>query len=149
MWHHFQRNNYSSELLCGFSQALILPAERTFMQVSEVLPLIVLLVVGTVVGVAFLFLSSVLGPKRPGKVKNMPYECGIDPVGDARIRFSVKFYIIAMLFILFDIEAIFLYPWAVMFKQLRLFGLIEMLIFLGLLVVGYVYLWRRGALEWE
>jgi NADH-quinone oxidoreductase subunit A len=73
----------------------------------------------------------------------------IDPVGDARLKFSVKFYIIAMLFILFDIEAIFLYPWAVMFKQLRLFGLLEMLVFLGLLVAGYVYLWRRGAFEWE
>ena len=116
---------------------------------AQLLPLLILLVVGLVVGVAFLFLSSVLGPKRPSAVKNMSYECGIDPVGSARIRFSVKFYIIAMLFILFDIEAIFLYPWAVMFKQLRLFGLIEMLIFLGLLVVGYVYLWRRGALEWE
>lgn len=116
---------------------------------GNVFPLLVLLVVGLIVGVAFLFLSSVLGPSRPGAVKNQPYECGIDPVGDARLRFSVKFYIIAMLFILFDIEAIFLYPWAVMFKQLRMFGLLEMLVFLGLLVVGYIYLWRRGALEWE
>ena len=112
-------------------------------------PLLVLLVLGTVVGVAFLVLSSLLGPKRPGTVKNQSYECGIDPVGTARLRFSVKFYIIAMLFILFDIEAIFLYPWAVMFRQLRLFGLIEMMVFMALLVVGYVYLLRRGALEWE
>jgi len=116
---------------------------------GNIFPLLVLLVVGLVVGVALIGLSSLLGPKRPSAIKNQPYECGIDPVGDARLRFSVKFYIIAMLFILFDIEAIFLYPWAVMFKQLRLFGLMEMLVFLGFLVIGYVYLWRRGALEWE
>jgi NADH-quinone oxidoreductase subunit A len=91
----------------------------------------------------------VLGPRRPNKVKNQAYECGIDPVGTARSRFSVKFYVIAMLFILFDIEAIFLYPWAVMFQQLRLFGLLEMLTFLGFLVMGYIYLWKRGALEWD
>ena len=94
-------------------------------------------------------MSSLLGPRRPSRVKNEAYECGIDPVGDARLRFSVKFYIIAMLFILFDIEAIFLYPWAVMFNQLQLFGLMEMFAFLGFLVLGYIYLWRRGALEWD
>jgi NADH-quinone oxidoreductase subunit A len=116
---------------------------------NQLLALLILLVIGLIAGALFLAMSSVLGPKRPSKIKNQPYECGIDPVGDARIRFSIKFYIIAMLFILFDIEAIFLYPWAVMFKQLRLFGLIEMAVFLGLLVSGYIYLWRRGALEWE
>jgi NADH-quinone oxidoreductase subunit A len=113
------------------------------------LALFILLVIGLAAGGIFLLMSNFLGPRRPGKVKSMPYECGIDPVGDARLRFSVKYYIIAMLFILFDIEAIFLYPWAVMFKQLRLFALFEMLVFLGLLVGGYIYLWRRGALEWE
>lgn len=94
-------------------------------------------------------MSRVLGPRRSHAVKNAAYECGIDPVGDARLRFSVKFYIIAMLFIIFDIEAIFLYPWAVMFQQLKLFGLLEMMAFLGFLLVGYIYLWRRGALEWD
>lgn len=116
---------------------------------NSFLALLILLVIGLVAGALFLVMSNFLGPRRPGAVKNQPYECGIDPVGDARLRFSVKFYIIAMLFILFDIEAIFLYPWAVMFKQLRLFGIIEMAVFLGLLVAGYVYVWRRGALEWE
>lgn len=116
---------------------------------SPYLALIILLVIGLIAGGLFLVMSNFLGPRRPSKIKSMPYECGIDPVGDARIRFSVKFYIIAMLFILFDIEAIFMYPWAVMFKQLRLFGLFEMLVFLGLLIGGYIYLWRRGALEWE
>lgn len=113
------------------------------------LALFILLVIGVAAGGIFLLMSHFLGPRRPSKIKNMPYECGIDPVGDARLRFSVKYYIIAMLFILFDIEAIFLYPWAVMFKQLRLFAVFEMLVFLGLLVGGYIYLWRRGALEWE
>ncbi|MBV9470848.1 MAG: NADH-quinone oxidoreductase subunit A [Abitibacteriaceae bacterium] len=116
---------------------------------SGLLPILILLVLGGGFGVVVIILSKLLGPRRPSTVKNQSYECGIDPVGDARLRFSVKFYIIAMLFILFDIEAIFLYPWAVLFQQLRLFGLAEMLVFLGFLVLGYIYLWRRGALEWD
>jgi len=116
---------------------------------AGIFPLIALFVVAAAFGGANVLLSTLLGPRRPNKVKNDSYECGIDPVGDARLRFSVKFYIVAMLFILFDIEAIFLYPWAVMFNQLKLFGLIEMFAFLGFLVLGYVYLWKRGALEWD
>ncbi len=116
---------------------------------SGVFPIIALLVVAVIFAGGAILLSRVLGPRRPSRVKNESYECGIDPVGDARLRFSVKFYIIAMLFILFDIEAIFLYPWAVMFNQLKLFGLIEMFVFLGFLVMGYIYLWKRGALEWD
>lgn len=116
---------------------------------AKFFPLLALAVIASAFGIAVILLSSLLGPKRPSKVKNMAYECGIDPVGDARLRFSVKFYVISMLFILFDIEAIFLLPWAVMFKQLKLFGLIEMFAFLGFLLIGYVYLWRRGALEWD
>ena len=116
---------------------------------AGIFPILALLVIAVGFAAGAVLLSSVLGPRRPNKVKNQPYECGIDPVGDARLRFSVKFYVIAMLFILFDIEAIFLYPWAVMFQQLRLFGLLEMLTFLGFLVMGYIYLWKRGALEWD
>ena len=116
---------------------------------SGLLPILVLFIVGLGFGALVMIMSRFLGPRRPSEVKNQSYECGIDPVGDARLRFSVKFYIIAMLFILFDIEAIFLYPWAVLFQQLRLFGLSEMLVFLGFLVFGYIYLWRRGALEWD
>ena len=112
-------------------------------------PVLALFVIAVAFAGGAIILSSVMGPRRPSRVKNESYECGIDPVGDARLRFSVKFYIIAMLFILFDIEAIFLYPWAVMFNQLRLFGLMEMFAFLGFLVLGYIYLWRRGALEWD
>jgi NADH-quinone oxidoreductase subunit A len=114
-----------------------------------VFPILALFVVAVAFGGAAVLLSSFLGPRRSNKIKDAAYECGIDPVGNARLRFSVKYYIIAMLFILFDIEAIFLYPWAVMFQQLRLFGLLEMFTFLGFLILGYIYLWRRGALEWD
>ena len=116
---------------------------------ANLFPLVILFVVAAGFAGANVLLSTLLGPRRPNATKNDSYECGIDPVGDARLRFSVKFYIIAMLFILFDIEAIFLYPWAVMFNQLRLFGLMEMFAFLGFLVMGYVYLWKRGALDWD
>ena len=115
----------------------------------NLVPLLMLLVVAAGFGGANVLLSKLLGPRRPGKVKEASYECGIDPTGDARLRFSVKFYIIAMLFILFDIEAIFLYPWAVMFQQLALFGILEMFAFLGFLLLGYLYLYRRGALDWD
>ena len=116
---------------------------------SGFFPVLALFVIAVAFAGGAILLSHFLGPRRPGKVKGESYECGIDPVGDARLRFSVKFYIVAMLFILFDIEAIFLYPWAVMFNQLKLFGLIEMFAFLGFLVLGYVYLLRRGALDWD
>jgi NADH-quinone oxidoreductase subunit A len=116
---------------------------------SGLFPVLVLFVIAVAFAGGAIILSSLMGPRRPSRVKNEAYECGIDPVGNARLRFSVKFYIVAMLFILFDIEAIFLYPWAVMFNELRLFGLMEMFAFLGFLAIGYIYLWRRGALEWD
>ncbi len=120
-----------------------------FSTYSGIFPIVALLVIACAFAGGAILMSHFLGPRRPSKVKNEAYECGIDPVGDARLRFSVKFYIVAMLFILFDIEAIFLYPWAVMFQQLKLFGLMEMFAFLGFLVLGYIYLWKRGALEWD
>ncbi len=80
--------------------------------------------------------------------KLMPYECGVDPIGDARDRFSVRFYIVAMLFLVFDVETIFLFPWAIIYDRLAVFGLVEMLLFIGILVVGYYYAWQKGALEW-
>ena len=79
----------------------------------------------------------------------MPYECGVDPVGDARSQYMIKYYLIAMLFVAFDVETIFMYPWAVLFDQLGLFGLVEMVIFIVILVVGYFYAWRKGALDWS
>ena len=113
------------------------------------LPIIVLAVVAVLFGLGSLVFSTLIGQKKPSAVKLAPYECGVEPVGSARERFSIKFYIIAMLFILFDIEAVFLYPWAVLFKRLGMFGLIEMGVFIVILFVGYIYVWKKGALEWE
>ena len=87
-------------------------------------------------------------PDNPNRTKLMPYECGIDPVDSARGRYTVRYYIIAILFVVFDVETIFLFPWAVKFKALGMFGLMEMLIFLGILIVGYIWIWGKGALEW-
>lgn len=111
--------------------------------------------VAVLVGVALFFatllpiLSLSLGPKRPSARKSMPYESGITPIGEAQRRLPVKFYLIAVLFILFDIEIIFLLPWAVTFRQLGLFGLVEVLIFMAILIIGYIWIWKKGALEWE
>jgi NADH-quinone oxidoreductase subunit A len=95
-----------------------------------------------------LLIAKILRPANPSKIKLMPYECGITPFDDARGRYTVRFYIIAILFVVFDVETIFLFPWAVQFKALGLFGLVEMLVFLAILVVGYVWIWKKGALEW-
>jgi NADH-quinone oxidoreductase subunit A len=115
----------------------------------EYLPIGIMLVLSAgFVGVA-LGLSWLLAPRRADPVKDAPYECGVEPVGDARMRHSVRFYVVAMLFIIFDLETVFLYPWAVSYKKLGLFGLVEMVVFLAILMVGYVYVWRRGALNWS
>ena len=113
------------------------------------LPIILLVAIALLFGLGSLVVSSLVGQKKPSPVKLSPYECGCEPVGSARERFSVKFYIIAMLFILFDIEAVFLYPWSVLYKRLGMFGLVEMGVFIVILFVGYIYVWKKGALEWE
>jgi len=105
-------------------------------------------VLALVIACALVTLSYVIGRKVKNKVKDMPYECGIAPTGDARERFSVKFYLVAMLFILFDIEAIFLYPWAVVYKQLRMFAFVEMLAFVVLIMAGFFFVWKKGVLDW-
>ncbi len=96
-----------------------------------------------------LVLAQVLGPKSPSAVKAAPFECGSNPVGTARQRFAVKFYVVAILFIVFDLETVFLYPWAVQFRALGWFGFLEMIIFAATLVVGLIYVWKKGALDWE
>ena len=116
---------------------------------SPYVPILLLMVVAVGISTVMVVASRFLGPQKPDPVKLQPYECGMTPIGGARVRFSVKFYLIAMLFILFDVEAIFLYPWAVVHRWLGLFGLIEMGIFVLILLVGYVYVWRRGAFQWE
>ena len=115
----------------------------------EYLPVLLFLLVAIGFAAGTIGLSTIIVPRRKNAAKMSAYECGVDPVGDARERFSVKFYLVAVLFILFDIEAVFLYPWAVAFRQLGLYGLIEMVLFILILLVGYVYLLRKRALEWD
>ena len=116
---------------------------------GEYLPILLFLAVSTVVGVALLILGSLLGPSRPESDKLSPYECGFEAFEDAHMQFDVRYYLIAILFIAFDLEIAFVFPWAVIFRSLGLVGLVEMGIFLGLLVLGFVYAWKKGALEWE
>ncbi len=100
--------------------------------------------------VTFVVVSYLFGPKKPNPSKNSPYECGIEPlIGDARTRFSIKFYVTAVLFLLFDIEVVFMYPWAVVLRKLGLLGLVEMMTFIFVLVVAFVYVWKKGALNWD
>ena len=113
------------------------------------LPLLVIFAVASVIVLAFLTAASLLGPKSTNAAKNDPFESGNPPRGDARIRFSVRFYLVAMLFLIFDLEVVFLYPWAIYFRQLGVFGLIQMGIFLLILTIGYAYVWKKGALEWN
>ena len=117
---------------------------------SEVyFPVLLQVAIAMAVATLMLGLSYLLGKKVRNRVKDMPYESGIVPVGDARQRFSVKFYLVGMLFILFDIEAIFLYPWAVVYRQLKMFAFVEMLIFIVLILCGFFFIWKKGALDWS
>jgi len=113
------------------------------------LPIMLLILIALAFGLGSVVFSTLIGQKKYSKVKMAPYECGCEPIGTARDRFPIKFYMIAMLFILFDIEAVFLYPWAILYKKLGLFGLVEMGLFVVILFVGYIYVWKKGALEWE
>jgi NADH-quinone oxidoreductase subunit A len=112
------------------------------------IPVLLQAVIAAVIAAALVTLSYVIGHRVKNRVKDMAYECGIAPTGDARQRFSVKFYLVAMLFILFDIEAIFLYPWAVVYKQLRMFAFVEMLVFVVLILAGFFFIWKKGVLDW-
>ena len=111
-------------------------------------PVLVQTILAMVIAAALVTLTFVIGRRVKNKVKDMPYECGIAPTGDARERFSVKFYLVAMLFILFDIEAIFLYPWAVVYKDLKMFAFVEMLAFVVLVMAGFFFVWKKGVLDW-
>jgi NADH-quinone oxidoreductase subunit A len=113
------------------------------------LPILMMVIVATGFAVGTIVASYYLGRRVNDPAKLMPYECGITPVGNARERFHTRFYLVAMLFIVFDIETVFLYPWAVVYKQLALFGLLEMVVFIAILLAGLVYVWGKGALEWD
>src|SRR5208283_2945330 len=112
------------------------------------IPILVHLIAVVGIALGMLGLSWWVGVKRPTKEKLAPYECGITPVGDARGSFSVSFYLVGMIFILFEVEAVFLYPWAVVFKSLKWSGFIEMTLYIAILLAGYIYLWKKGALDW-
>lgn len=116
---------------------------------TNYIPILILLLISTGLALIIIGLSFLMGPRRPTARKASPYESGMVPIGQAIRRFPAKFYLVAVLFILFDIEVIFLYPWAIVFRKLKVFGLVEMAIFILILLVGYVYVWKRGALEWE
>jgi len=115
----------------------------------DYLPILILVALAALFAGGSMVVSALLGPRRPTPEKLSPYECGIEPVGTARERFSVKFYLVAMLFIIFDMETVFLYPWAVVYKELKVFGVAAMGTFLLILLVGFVYIWKKGGLEWE
>jgi len=115
---------------------------------ARYLPLLLHMLAAAVVASAIVTLSWHLGKRRPTRAKMSPYECGIAPVGDARERFSVKFYLVAMLFILFDVEAVFLYPWAVILRDLKMFGFWEMMVYIAIVLVGFFYVWKKGVLDW-
>ncbi len=113
------------------------------------LPILVFVAVGIAVGVVMIALGFVLGTRRPDSEKLSPYECGFEAFEDARMKFDVRFYLVAILFIIFDLEIAFLFPWAVVLDRIGGVGLIAMTVFLGILVIGFVYEWKKGALEWE
>jgi len=124
-------------------------AEILLAYLTKFFPILLFIFVTLAFGIVTLLISYFVQPRYPEPEKLTTYECGSEPFSDARMPFPVRYYIFAMLFVIFDIEVIFLYPWAVVFKQIGVVGLIEMMIFIGLFVVAYVYAWRKGALEWD
>ena len=116
---------------------------------ANYVPIMVFLAIATVIGLALLILGFILGPRRPDAEKLSPYECGFDAFGDARMKFDVRYYLVAILFIIFDLEIAFLFPWAVSLDTVGTFGLVSMGVFLAILVVGFIYEWKKGGLEWD
>ncbi len=112
-------------------------------------PIAIMITLAVIFGIVLANINRWIGPKKPNEEKLSTYESGMEPVKTARERFSVKFYLVAMLFIVFDIEIVFMYPWAVKFRELGLFGFVEMIVFIAILLVGFLYVWRKGALKWD
>ena len=113
------------------------------------LPVLIFVIVGLIFGAVMIGIGFILGPHRPNSEKLSPYECGFEAFEDARMKFDVRYYLVAILFIIFDLEIAFLFPWAVVLRDIGLFGFIAMAIFLGILVIGFIYEWKKGALQWE
>jgi NADH-quinone oxidoreductase subunit A len=116
---------------------------------SDYFPVLIIFLIAIAIGLGALVVGLIVRPRRPYKQKLFPYESGNPPVGEPRYKFSVKFYIIAMLFVVFDVEAVFLYPWAVAYDKLGIFGFVEMMLFIFILLIGYIYVWKKGAFNWE
>ncbi len=121
---------------------------------ADLLPILIVIAIAVLFALAFILLSSALGPKRPAPLKGTTYECGLPPRSSIEIRFFVRFFLIALLFLLFDLEAVFIYPWVIMFREFvadgrALFALGEMGVFVAVLIVGYIYVWKKGGLEWQ
>ncbi len=116
---------------------------------AQYLPVLIFIVIGLIAGAVLLALGMAIGPRRPDAAKDSPYECGFEAFEDSRMKFDVRYYLVAILFIIFDLEIAFLFPWAVVLDKIGLYGLAAMGIFLSILVVGFIYEWRKGALEWE
>ena len=112
------------------------------------IPIFIFMAIACAFPLVTLLVAKLIRPQTGGAGKLMPYECGVDPDSDARQRYAIRYYVVAILFVIFDVETVFLFPWAIIFKQLALFGLIEMLVFLGILIVGYVWIIKKGALDW-
>lgn len=119
------------------------------MMLSNYLPVLVFIVIGLLLGTVMLTAGSLFGSHNPSSAKNAPYECGFDAFESAHIPFDVRFYLIALLFIIFDLETAFFFPWSLVLRKISWLGFSAMMIFLGLLVIGFIYEWKRGALEWE
>jgi len=116
---------------------------------NEYIPALIMILLAIATSVGMIVATTLIGPKKRFADKMEPFECGESPIVSPKLRFSIKFYMIALFFVIFDIEAVFLYPWAVLFRELGIFGFVEMMVFLVILGVGLVYVWKRGALEWE
>lgn len=117
--------------------------------IKDYIPVLITMLAAGAFGLGALLVGSLFRPRRPYREKLLPYESGNPPVGEPRYRFSIKFYLIAMLFVIFDVEAVFLYPWAVVFDSIGLYAIIEMIIFIFILIVGYIYAWKKEAFQWE
>ena len=116
---------------------------------SNYVPILIFLLIAALFGCLLLFLGRVLAPNHPDKQKLSPYECGFEAFEDSRMKFDVRYYLVAILFIIFDLEIAFLFPWAIVLEEIGVFGFLSMMLFLVILVVGFIYEWMRGALEWE
>lgn len=116
---------------------------------TDYFPVAIVILIASLIGLGTLMLGMLVRPRRPYAQKLSPYESGNPPVSEPRYKFSVKFYIVAMLFVVFDVEAVFLYPWAVAYDKLGMFGFVEMMLFIFILLIGYVYVWKKGAFDWE